>query len=344
MLTKKQIEEIRVFLKKSKNPLFFFDDDSDGLAAALTLKKVYNKGTIVPLKISVHSEDIYLQKIQEHNPDTVFILDRPLVPQIILDNIKVPVIWIDHHEPAERFNVHYYNPTVLDKNDNRSTSFWAYEVAQKNMWIALIGIIGDWQVPPYITKFKYIKLLDKQKTAPGILFDSTYGKLIRIFHFNLKGQTKDVRRALNAMEKVKTPQEILNQITPEGKLLYTRYEKFNKEYQELYNKAVKHDEKGDIFIFTYPTQRTSFGGELSNELLYRLTHHNVFIVGRLKEDRYLISIRGRTKPVRPIFKKALQDVDGYGGGHPLACGGSINKDDFTKFLDIFKKEMKLRKM
>ena len=339
MLTKEQIQEIRAFLKKAKYPLFFFDDDPDGLAAALTLKKTFNRGHIIPLKVPYTEENIYLKKVEEYKPDAVFILDRALVPQNVFDNIKVPVIWIDHHEPAERFNVHYYNPMVLDKTDNRSTSFWAYEVAQKNMWIAMIGIIGDWYIPPYAKEFKHKNLLNKKKTAPAIIFDSEFGKLIRLFTFILKGTTTEVKECLTALEKVKTPREILQQTTKEGKLLWKRFEKVDADYQKIYKKASEAVEPEDPFVFTYPSTKNSYTSILSNELLYRLTDHEVFIIARLKDDEYRMSIRSRKKPILPIVKKALLQTRGSGGGHQLACGAAINKDDFHKFLNVFKTEL-----
>ena len=33
---------------------------------------------------------------------------------------------------------------------------------------------------------------------------------------------------------------------------------------------------------------------------------------------------------------ALEQVDGFGGGHPYACGASIKKEDFKRFIEIFK--------
>ncbi|MEK6840014.1 MAG: DHH family phosphoesterase [Nanoarchaeota archaeon] len=342
MLTKEQIKEIRTFLDKSENPLFFFDDDPDGLAAALTLKKTINRGHIIPLKVSYTDENIYLKKIEQYNPDTVFILDRASVPQNVFDNIKVPVIWIDHHEPVERFNVHYYNPMVLDKTDNRCTSFWAYQVAEENMWVAMVGIIGDWYVPPFASKFKYKHLFEKKKTAPAIIFDSEFGKLVRLFTFILKGTTTEVKDCLMALDKVKSPEEILEQKTKEGKLLWKRFEKVNKDYQQLYEKAVEADEFGDPYVFTYPGTKNSYTSILSNELLHRLTDHEVFIIARLKEDEYRISLRSRKEPILPILKKALLQSRGYGGGHPLACGAAIHKDDFTKFINIFKTELRSR--
>ncbi len=336
MLSPDQLVEIKTFLKKAKNPLFFFDDDPDGLAAALTLKKCYNRGALVALKISPLSEKVYLNKIKEHKPDAVFILDRPIVSQYVLDNIKVPVIWIDHHEPIERFNVHYYNPMVLDKTDNRSTSYWAYQVTQKNMWIAMVGIIGDWYIPEFIKAFPYKQLFNNKKTPPEIIFDSEFGTLIRLFTFILKGQTKDVKNSIAALEKIKTPMEILHQTTREGKYLWQRYEKINREYQSLLKKAMESDEPQDPYVFTYPSTKTSFTSILSNELLYRLAHHDIFIVARLKENEYRISLRSKKKPILPLLKKALLQVRGYGGGHQYACGASVHKDDFHKFLNVFR--------
>lgn len=338
MLTPAQIKEMQTFLKKAENPLFFFDDDPDGLAAALTLKKKYDRGHLIPLKISPISEQVYLGKVQEYSPDAVFILDRPIVSQNVLDNIHVPVIWIDHHEPIERFNVHYYNPMVLDKEDNRCTSYWAYQIAKKNMWIAMVGIIADWQIPDFINKFRYKKLFNNRKTPPEILFDSDFGTLTNVFGFILKGQSPDVKKSLHTIQKIKSPYDILNKATPEGKYIYRRYEKVNRQYTSLLKKAVASDEEGEPFVFTYPDTKTSFTGILSNELLYRLAHHDTFIIARLKDNQYRISIRGRKRPVLPILKKALLKVEGYGGGHQMACGASVKKDDFAAFINVFRQE------
>jgi len=52
----------------------------------------------------------------------------------------------------------------------------------------------------------------------------------------------------------------------------------------------------------------------------------------------LLSIRGDMK-VKPFLEKALKQIEGRGGGHEHAVGASIKKQDFTKFIDIIKKEV-----
>ncbi len=340
MITEKQIEEIRNFLKKAENPLFFFDDDPDGFAAALVLYKMHHKGIIVPIKAPMAEVNLFVNGVKKYNPDLVVILDRAVVSQEVFDNIHVPVVWLDHHEPVERFRVHYYNPTLLDKDDNKCTSYLAYLVADEWEWIAAIGIIGDWQLPSFMKTFKYKRLFNNQKTPPSLLFDSDFGKLIRIFSFALKGETKEVRKAIDAAQKVNTPQEVLQQESEAGKWLYRKYEKVNKGYLKLLEKAraLEPKAKKEPLVFVYTDAETSFTSELSNELLHR-TKSEVIIVAREKGDEYRISIRGRTIPIRPIVKKALVKVHGYGGGHPLACGATVHKHDFETFISVFREEL-----
>lgn len=347
MLTPKQIKEFRAYLKKAENPIFFFDDDPDGLASALVLYKKYQRGHLIPVKIPYHQYDLYLNKIKELSPDIVFILDRAVVPQEMIDQVNVPIIWLDHHEPLERHGVHYYNPLLQPKKDNKCTTYWAYKIAgaKKTMWIAMVGIFADWMVPEFLNQFTYKKLLNSQKTAPAIMFDSEYGKIIRMFSYALKGEMKDVKINLEYLKAVKTPEELLHQTTPAGKHLHSHFLKFHGEYEELLHQAQKEaqeQKKENMFVFVYPSIKNSFTGELSNELLYRLKK-SFIVVGRQKNDDVRLSLRGKKKPILPALKKALEKVQGYGGGHPLACGASVKKEDFPTFIRALGKHLSERK-
>ena len=44
MLTNKQIEEIKEHLEKAQNPLFFYDNDADGLCSFLLLRRYLGRG------------------------------------------------------------------------------------------------------------------------------------------------------------------------------------------------------------------------------------------------------------------------------------------------------------
>src|SRR3989304_6938719 len=96
MLTKKQVMEIRELLNNSSSPLFFFDNDPDGLCSFLLMQKFVKKGKGFPMKASLDSSEIYLRKIDEFNPDCIFILDKPVVSQDFFKKVhelNLPVVW-----------------------------------------------------------------------------------------------------------------------------------------------------------------------------------------------------------------------------------------------------------
>ena len=339
MLKDSQIKEIRKFLEESENPLFFFDDDQDGMSSYFLLKRKYKKGRGIPAKTRVGDDEFYIRKIEELKPDLVVFLDRPVVSQEVIDAAKnAKVIWIDHHQPVERFGVKYYNPMVLTKGDNRPTSYWCYKVVEQDMWIAMIGIVGDWHVPDFVKEFEYPELLGKGKTPPEILFDAPLGKLVKLVNFMTKGTSTEAKKYLSVFEKIESPYEILNQETARGKFLWKKYEKLNKEYEELLKKALKAETEDKLFVFIYPTGNASFTGGLSNELLYRLDK-DAFIIARETEEEYRLSIRGKTVDVLPMLQNVLKTVEGHGGGHMRACGAGIKKEDFTTFIEGMKAEL-----
>ncbi len=340
MLTESQISDIINFLEKAKRPLFFFDDDHDGLASFLLIYKKYQKGYGIPVKSSPLVDDIYIRKTQEYKPDFVFVLDRPVLSQDAIDKISVPVIWIDHHEPLQRDNVYYFNSMVNDKHDSRPTSYWVYKVAneKKDLWIALIGIIGDYYIPEFVEDFEYKELFDGKKEIQEILFESRFGKLIKIFSFSLKGKTSDVKKNISILSKIESPFEILNQESPRGKYILKRFEGINKEYEKLLKKALSSVKDDEIYVFKYPSTKMSFTGELSNELLYRLDK-KILIIGREIKDEIRLSIRSKKVKILPILKKSLESIRGYGGGHDFAVGANIKKDDFYRFLDNIRKNL-----
>jgi single-stranded DNA-specific DHH superfamily exonuclease len=341
MITKQELQEIKRYLKKSENPLFFYDDDPDGLASYLLLKTVAGKGKGIPIKSSPNLDEIYLRKIKEYTPDCVFILDKPNITQEFVDKANTKIIWIDHHPVVGIKGVKYYNPRLNDKNDNRPTSYWCYKIANEKLWVAMCGIVGDWYVPEFIDKFikEFPGLTKKTKDAGEMLFTTELGKLVKVFAFILKGKVSDVKRNVSILEKIKTPYEILNQTSAKGKFIHKYYEKINKLFEKMLSEAKRQATRSKLLLYTYPSAKHSLTGILSNELLY--TYPNkVIIIGRVKEDMIVMSIRSKKHNVLKILEKALQDVNGYGGGHDHACGAGVMKKDFDKFVHNFKTALK----
>ena len=339
-LSKEQVNQIRDNLDNCKNPLFFFDDDQDGLCSFLQLYRYKKEGKGIIVKTTPKLGTVFARKVEEYKPDKVFILDVAVVEQDFLDEMKVPVIWIDHHNPAEVNNVKYFNPRASNFEDNQPTSYMCYQVVQQDLWIAALGCVADWFLPDFLKEFKkeFPDLIDKPYKSPGdVIFDSRLGHLIRIFSFVLKGKTDDVMKSIKVLTRIESPYEILNQETSQGKFVYKRYEQANKMYEPLLKDVLKTVEKstGNLAVFIYKDDKTSFTSDLSNEAIHKYPD-KIIIIAREKNDEMKCSLRSSKIILPGLIEKSLVGLDGYGGGHEYACGLNIKIRDFEEFVRKFK--------
>jgi single-stranded DNA-specific DHH superfamily exonuclease len=342
-LTEKQYKQIKEELDICKRPLFFFHDDPDGVASFLLLYRYMKEGKGVIVKSYPNLDEKFLRKVEEYAPDKIFVLDLALVEQEFIDKANVPIIWIDHHTPQKREKVRYFNPRVNDKDDNIPTSYLCYQITKQDLWIAVCGTIGDWFLPTIANKFskEYPKLLPQNIKKPeDALFKTKLGELIRVFSFVLKGTTTEAMRCVKILTRIESPYEILEQSTSQGKFLFKRFKKIEEEYRELLSKAVRKKSSERLLVFTYMADKTSFSGDLANELLYRFPN-KVILIAREKSGEMRLSLRsGKKILLPPILEKALLGVEGYGGGHEHACGACVKVRDFERFVENIKRELK----
>ncbi len=342
MLNEKEIKEIRSIIEKANNPLYIFDNDGDGVCSYLLFKKHYKKGIGIPTTTAGALDAQYLRYVDEEKPDLIVILDKAVVKQEFIDGTSCKVMYIDHHPIQKLKKIKYYNPLKRDKKSYIPTSYMAYKVVKSNLWLAVVGCLFDYKIPDFIKEFKkqYPGLVDKIPKDPGYLkYISPVSKLVKIFAFNMKGKSKDVKNAIRALEKIESPSEILNQTTEEGSLVYQRYEKINKEYERLMQKGKECASKEKLMVFIYPSFETSFTSDMATELSY-LYQNKTILVSREKENEMKISLRDQKRDIAKIFKKAMEGLKGYGGGHPHAVGGSVSKDDFNTLVERIKKAIK----
>ena len=96
MLTTSQDNEIREHLMAAQNPIFFFDNDLDGLCSFLLLQRYIGKGKGVAIKTFPYLDIGYYRKVTELKADYIFILDKPLVSKEFLEQVEqvnIPVVW-----------------------------------------------------------------------------------------------------------------------------------------------------------------------------------------------------------------------------------------------------------
>ncbi len=344
-LKKEEIAKIREEIEYTKKPLIFFDDDPDGLCSFLLLFRQLGCGKGVIVKAHPNIDHKFLRKVHEFNPDKIFVLDIAMMEQDFVDEVKKPIVWIDHHTVQQRQNVMYFNPRKHDPKNNIPTSSLCYDIVKnkKNLWLGMVGSVGDWFLPHFLDEFRaeYPDLLPDNITQPEeALFNSQLGKLVKIFSFVIKGSTNDALKYIKVLTRIESPYEILDQSTPRGKFIYKRYEVINKDYETLLDDIIKKREKNNMLIYTYSEDRMSFTGDVTNELLY-LYPKQVVLVGREKSGEYKCSLRSpKGITISDKLKRALVGIKGYGGGHEHACGVVIKKEDFDKFNSNLKNEIK----
>ena len=259
MLTEKENEEIRKELDNCTRPLIFFHDDADGVCSFLLLYRYKKEGKGVIVKSTPKVDMKFLRKVEEYQPDKIFVVDVPMMDEEFVKNVKVPIIWIDHHTPQNIDKVKYFNPRLSGTHEPATEL--CYGVVKRDLWIAQIGCVGDWFLPDFTDEFikKYPKLLSKKiKTPEKALFQSKLGELVRIISFILKGKISDVMKSIKILTRIQDPYEILDNKTPQSNFIMKRYKKYNTEYQELLKEAKKRAKKDKFLIFIYKNTQNKY--------------------------------------------------------------------------------------
>ena len=344
MLTKQQIKEIKEHLERAQNPIFFFDNDPDGLCSFLLLQRYCEKGKGVSITSFPNLTVDYFRKVKELNADYIFILDKPLVSKEFFDAVRqenIPIVWIDHHEIDRKSIpefVDYYNPLYNKSKSKEPVTYLCYKIAEKkeDLWLGVVGCISDHFIPDFYSEFlqTYLDLGFKTDRPFGILYNSQIGKISRILGFALKDRTTNVIHMLKFLMKVKTPYEVLD-INPKNRIMHERFNEINKRYQKLLEKAKANISGAEILFFQYSGD-LSVSADLSNQLSY-LFPEKVIVVMRVLSISTSISVRGEN-----IRKKVLKVIDGLegatGGGHENAVGAKIKTEDVEKFKKLLEKD------
>lgn len=339
MIPEEKLKEIKELLDESKSPLFFFDDDADGVSSFLLCYDYVKKGHGVIVNMSPHITAKHLRKVKEYNPDLVVILDLADVDQEFIDNCPCKVLWIEHHQLMYRSEVYYYNPRMWAPENNWPVTYWIYRALGGPVWIATLGSVGDWHMPDFLQEFKikYPDLMEKETVNPEkALFESRFSLLFNIYSFNFKGSASEALKSVKVLTRIKSPYEILEQKTKEGKYIYKKFEKVNKEYQELLKKV--NPEGKSFLYFEYKEKSYSFTSEISNYLIAK-NPEKLILVARRKNNEMVCSFRSSNLNSLNILEKSLEGVEGHGGGHEKACGAVIKIKDFEKFLENVKKSI-----
>ncbi len=336
MLTVQQVKEIRQHLEKAQNPLFFFDNDADGLASFLLLRRFIDRGKGVAIKSFPDLNTNYCRKLYELKPDYVFVLDKPSISEDFLAEVKtlnLPLVWIDHHNVEQKnSDVFYYNPYFNDKT-NEPVAYLSYKIANKkeDKWIGMIGCIGDGYLPEFAEEFgeKYPELWGENiKSANQALYTTEIGRITRILGFGLKDRTSNVVAMLKFLCSAKEPHEILDE--SKSRTILQRFKQVNNKYSQLVDKA-RNFVKGNMLFFQYGGD-LSLSADIANELFF-LFPDKIIVVAYIKGAKANISLRWK-KDIREATLNAIKGLEGAtGGGHEHATGAQVSVEDLPKFRE-----------
>lgn len=357
MLDEKTIVSFRQTLEQSAHPLFLFHDDPDGSTSFMQLQKWRGEGRGIIVKTGPRITVDFVRKVQESGADLVVILDIALVDEAFIQQAGVPIVWLDHHGLEEPHGSAYINPRAWGQST--PPCYMSYQVTgKKDPWLAMIGCVGDWFMPPpdLVTTFRvrYPEILGASENdfkiqefayPEDFMFKSKVGILVHMLSFNLKGKSQDAMTAIKIFSRLDGPMELLEDQTPRARWLTRRFRKIQTLYSELKEDAVRilKSQHGLLGVYETAMDRCAISKDLSNELSY-IFPEKVIIVAREKSGEMKISIRSnRTGPViDKALEKALIGIDGHGGGHERACGANVKKQDFEAFVENFKRELGIK--
>ncbi len=341
MLTQSQISEFRELLQQAQNPVFFFDNDTDGLAAFLLLRRSVGRGKGVVIKSFPDLNASYARKLHEFKPDCVFVLDKPLIAREFIEaalQLGMKLVWLDHHPLQEHEGIYYFNPLASSPESNEPTSYWAYKIADRkeDLWIAMLGCIGDWFLPEFSSELfkQYPDLFSDVKTPAKALYETQLGKVAKMLSFALKDKTSNVVRMIKFLAQVKDTHELLEE-NARTKSIYQRYREINRKYSKLLEKA-KSFAKGKLLFFQYAGD-LSISGELANELFYMFPQKTI-AVAYIKGNDAQISLRSG-EDIREKTATAMKGIEGRSGGHKNACAAKIAVSDLPKFKENLESEL-----
>lgn len=341
MISQKKLDELHEFLEKAQNPLFLFDNDVDGLASFLLLRKFCQKGKGIAIKSFPALNVAYVRKLHELKPDCIFVLDKPLIEKAFREAARqfgMPLVWIDHHPVPDYANeegIFYFNP-LAEQAEQIPTSYICYKATAKkdDEWIALLGCIADWYIPEFAESFAkaFPDLFAFTKDSGKALYKTELGKIVKMLSFALMDRTSIVVQMLKNLLTIKNPRELLD-ITTKTASIHARYNQINRKYEKLLSKAKEIAETSKKLIFFQYGGELSISGLLANELLY-LHPYKVIVVCYIKGDKVNVALRSNCSiNVSEIAAKALEGMEATTGGHKEACGASLRVEDLPKFRD-----------
>jgi len=347
MLTGAHLEEIREHLERAQNPLFFYDNDPDGLCSYVLLRKYINRGKGIAVRTHPGLDANYAKRAQELSADYIFVLDRPHLGKEFVEEIAqlaLPIVWIDHHDVEEEkydySQLFVYNAAKHGSHESaHPVTYWSYKITRRveDTWIAMMGCIYDHYLPEFASMFseQYPEYWGKDIREPFQgYYDTEIGRLARSLSFGLKDSITHVVQLQNFLISCAHPSDLAEGLESH-KPFAQKYKDILRKYEHLLSEA--RDSVGERLIFFTYGGDVSISSDIANALCYKHPNHVVVVAYKVGGISNL-SVRG--EHVKKIVEKLLPQFEhATGGGHPNAVGMRMRAEDLERFKTLLQEEL-----
>lgn len=341
----KMIEKIINKIKNANKIGLVHHTDPDGVTSGVIFAKSVEKlGKKIDFRLNQKGNEIKIldqtiEKLRLEEVDLVCITD--LGTDQYPEQIKkieefANVIILDHHKVYNDLNSEktiMIKPLDLFKVKDPSQYCAAklvYDVFKDQIdikeldWIKTIGLIGDCGFKEFSKEID--EVLDKYNIKhTENYFDNKLGQCAQIMSYAESYDESVIGHVFDIVYNAKKYEDILN----------SDIKKYKKEIQEEIDRCIKEIREenfiGNLILYK---MKSKFHIKSKISTILSFQHKDKTVVIAQENDNITISARrqdGKVK-VNDLLEKA---VEGFGsaGGHGPAAGGTINKEDWSKFKE-----------
>jgi len=330
---KKAAEFLRS-IKEKEGVVIVYNNDMDGMSAGAMMKKYLEKRGIKPYKIyqPMPPEKNFLRRVQTSLPDVIIFVDMAMDsdPNTI-NKLKgySRMLIIDHHMIARDLNstnIVHVNPRFKDPKVYQSTAYLVYKLLSymeedPDVWIAILGAIGDYNLEYSQDLVKKAQEYDSMKK---------YREACHAIEASRIAKTFNCDEIVDFLTTVKSIDDILeDRRFAEAAMLIE-----NEIQSEISNANENVETFGNLLMYNCKS-KYNIRSVISTKIAEKHKTKVVIVYG--EQGKSVIgSMRnqGRTINTVDVLKKAAAGVKGFtGGGHDAASGFSVPEKDWKNFKE-----------
>ncbi len=325
------------------NIIVIFHNDADGIASAalfsIFLKSHANREPYLisqPMPVDKN----LMQKIKTTIPSKIVFLDLAIdQSRDLLEKISriASVLIIDHHQISKNSNeknIVHFNPRFGKPDVYQSNSYLTYKIFSEIMdmsswlWIAGIGIIGDYDVSDSMDLINEIK-----KKYPSIsiepLLRSELGRIVDMISATRATKSLTPEQLVHLLIKAKNLEAF-----SKNREIMDSYEKIEMEIAGIMVDFEKSAERFPGIIFYDMTSEYNLRSPISTKVS-EMHPDKLVVVHQTVGSRIKLSARNQTRrfDVSKLLQQACRGLGASAGGHANAAGAMLKKDDWEKFRE-----------